>query len=56
MTDTERLSWLENHPEFRLVKTKRHWSCAKPTSYEYTVYKTIREAIDAAMDGSWQDD
>ena len=54
MSDTERLDWLEQHPEFTLRKHKGHWGCTKFTNYEYNVYKTIREAIDAAINGTWQ--
>ena len=56
MTDTERLDWLEQHPEFALRKDKKHWTCAKFTNYPYNAYRTVREAIDAAIDGTWNED
>lgn len=56
MTDTERLDWLEQHPEFRLFKHKKRWCCIPFTNYPFNGYKTIREAVDAAIDGSWNKD
>lgn len=51
-TDTERINWIENNPNYiiRSIKNKK-WACITSfTQYEYNVYKTLREAIDAAMD------
>lgn len=56
MSDAERLDWLEQHPEFLLRKDKKHWTCAKFTDYPYNAYRTVREAIDAAIDGTWNKD
>ncbi len=53
--DKKRLDWLEENTNFSLNFRKNRWSCAKPTNYEYNAYKTMREAIDAAMNGTWQD-
>lgn len=56
MTDAERLDWLEQHPEFTLRKYKRNWFCIKATTnYEFNVYPTMREPIDAAINGTWQE-
>lgn len=54
LTDTELLDWLDAHPEFILRKHNSWWTCAKFTNYEYNAYATVREAIQAAADGSWQ--
>lgn len=53
MTDTELLNWLEQHPEFSLRHHKKRWTCSTFTNYEYNAYKTIREAIEAAANGTW---
>lgn len=54
MTDTERMNWLEAHSrEFFLRTYNKRWACTPMTNYKYNTYPTIREAIDAAMDGSW---
>lgn len=54
-TDTERLNWLEQNPEFVLRKHKKTWTCTKLTNYAFNAYPTMRQAIDAAIDGTWQD-
>lgn len=55
MNDTARIDWLEHHPEFTVRKHKKRWMCTKFTNYEFNTYPTMREAIDAAIDGTWQD-
>lgn len=57
ITDETRMAWLEkNLADWDLRLHKKRWSCYKKmTSYEYNTYKTMREAIDAAMNGTWQD-
>lgn len=54
-SDEMRLDWLEKNTDFSLNFRKNRWSCTRLTSYEYNTYKTMREAIDAAMNGTWQD-
>ena len=47
--DTSRLDFLESHPNW-LRAHKGRWSCKVPfTNYSYPVFKTAREAIDAAL-------
>lgn len=53
--DTERLDWMQAHPEFCLRKHKQRWTYAPMTNYPYNTYTTVRDAIDAAIDNSWQD-
>lgn len=53
--DKDRIDWLEANPEFYILYKKKKWSIAPLTSHEFNIYKTLREAIDAAMDGSWKD-
>jgi len=53
--DEIRLNWLEQNTDWTLRFYKKRWSCTRITSYEYNTYKTMREAIDAAMNGTWQD-
>lgn len=53
--DKKRLDWLETNTDFTLRFHKKHWRCTRNTEYEFNVYKTMREAIDAAMNGTWQD-
>ena len=48
-TDTERLDFMQAHPERRLDYRKRRWSFNGFTNYEYEVYPTLREAVDAAI-------
>lgn len=49
--DAERMAFIEEHPNW-LRKHKKHWQCVNPfTNYEYPVFKTAREAVDAAMQG-----
>ena len=55
LSDKKRLDWLEQNINFRLNFHKKRWSCTRPVSSEYNTYKTMREAIDAAMNGTWQD-
>ncbi len=55
MSDEMRLNWLEQNTDFSLNFHKKRWSCIRFTNYEYNTYKTMREAIDAAMNGTWQD-
>ncbi len=55
VSDKKRLDWLEQNIHFRLNFHKKRWSCTRPVSSEYNTYKTMREAIDAAMNGTWQD-
>ncbi len=51
-SDTEMLDWLECHPEYTLKKHKGRWSCYRiVTSYPYSAFKTVREAINWAMSG-----
>lgn len=54
-SDEIRLNWLEKNTNFSLRFHKKRWSCTRPTNYEYNTYKTMREAIDAAINGTWQD-
>lgn len=56
LTDTDRLNWLQEHPEFTLRKRKSTWTCAKMTNYPYNAYFSLRAAIDAAINNTWQDD
>ena len=55
ISDEMRLDWLEKNTDFSLNFRKKRWSCTRLTSYEYNTYKTMREAIDAAINGTWQD-
>lgn len=48
--DTSRLDFLQANPDMPLKKWKKHWSCVEQLcSYEYQVYETAREAVDAAI-------
>ena len=51
--DSEHLDWLEAHPEFLLRKHKGCWFCAPFTNYPYNSYSTLREALRAAVEGTW---
>ncbi len=56
ISDEMRLDWLEkNLSVWNLSVYKKRWSCVQLPYGEYTTYKTMREAIDAAMNGTWQD-
>ena len=56
ISDEMRLDWLEkNLSVWNLSVYKKRWSCVQLPYSEYTTYKTMREAIDAAMNGTWQD-
>lgn len=46
--DTARLDFVEANPQKNLRKIKRNWSFMGFTNYEYEVFSTVREAIDAA--------
>lgn len=48
LLDAARLDFIEANPNLRLNYRKKHWSLVGMTSYEYEVFKTLREAIDAA--------
>ena len=48
--DAERLNYLQANPGKVLRCHKNRWSLVALTSYPYPVFKTIREAIDAAME------
>jgi len=55
ISDEMRLDWLEkNLSVWNLSVYKKRWSCVELPYGEYTTYKTMREAIDAAMNGTWQ--
>ena len=55
-SDESRLNWLEqNLVNWNLSVYKKRWSCVQLPYGEYNTYKTMREAIDAAMNGTWQD-
>jgi len=45
--DTERLDFIETNPNLRLTYHKKRWALIGMTGYEYEVFKTAREAIDA---------
>lgn len=47
--DAERINFIEANPNKRLCFRKGYWSMQGLTSYEYPVFKTLREAIDFAM-------
>ena len=51
--DSEHLDWLEAHPEFLLRMHKGRWFCAPFTNYPYNSYSTLREALRAAVEGTW---
>jgi hypothetical protein len=52
--DVKRMDFIESHPNW-LRQHRRMWCCVSPsTSYEYSVFKTAREAIDAAIEGRSQ--
>ena len=51
--DSEHLDWLEAHPEFWLRVHKGRWSCTPITNYPYNSYSTLREALRAAVEGTW---
>ena len=51
--DSEHLDWLEAHPEFLLRKHKGRWFCTPFTNYPYDSYSTLREALRAAVEGTW---
>lgn len=47
--DAERLDFIAQHPGW-LRSHKGRWGCVSPfTNYSYPVFKTPRDAIDAAM-------
>lgn len=49
--DTTLINWLESHPEYTLRKHKGRWSCARiGTNYAYSTFRTLREAVRAAME------
>ena len=49
--DAERLDFIAQHPGW-LRSHKGRWGCVSPfTNYSYPVFKTPRDAIDAAMQG-----
>ena len=49
-TDTDRLDFIQANPSRSLRQRKGRWAFPRAcTSYEYTTYRTVREAIDAAM-------
>jgi hypothetical protein len=54
--DTARLDFIESHPEMRLSRHKKHWSIQGFTNYQYDVFKTLREAIDAALNKAGSSD
>ena len=47
--DAERLDYVQANSGYTLRKYKRHWSFKPFTNYEYEVFDTVREAIDAAI-------
>ena len=49
ISDTDRINFIEAHPEMRLNKHKGHWSLQGFTNYAYDVFKTLREAIDSQI-------
>ena len=53
--DRRRLDFIQANPKLTLRHHKRHWSLAGITNYEYSVFKTVREAIDHAMNGGKDD-
>ena len=53
--DTARLDFIQANPTLTLRHHKRHWSLVGFTNYEYRVFKTVREAIDHAMNGGKDD-
>lgn len=55
-SDTERIDFLEQNPEYRLVKHRKQWMCCPFSNYEFNTYPTARAAIDAAIDDTWQDE
>jgi hypothetical protein len=48
--DAARLDFVEANPHMFLRRHKKHWSFIGFTNYEYDVHKTVREAIDAAIE------
>jgi hypothetical protein len=62
VNDTTRIDFLEEHPEFHLEVRARgkgqhksvRWACYLGLC-EHNLYPTLREAIDAAMRGEWND-
>ena len=51
--DSEHLDWLEAHPEFLLRIHKGRWFCTPFTNHPYNSYSTLREALRAAVEGTW---
>lgn len=51
ITDTDRLNFIERHPEKFLRHHKKKWSFIGMTSYPYQVFGKLREAIDHAIKG-----
>ena len=47
--DAERLDYVQANSGYTLRKYKRRWSFKPFTNYEYEVFDTVREAIDAAI-------
>ena len=47
--DFERLNFIESRNHRRLVFRKKLWSFQGFTNYEYPVFKTLRDAIDEAI-------
>jgi hypothetical protein len=47
--DAERLNFIQANPKLRLCNYKRRWALVGLTNYEYDTFKTVREAIDAAI-------
>ena len=49
ITDAERLDFIEKQTDYLLRYHKRHWCFFPFTSYEHTVHRKLRDAIDAAI-------
>lgn len=45
--DEKRIDFLEAHPELQIRRHKKFWSVSTFSNYERTVFKTLRDAIDA---------
>ena len=49
ITDTERLDYMQAHPEKFIRYHKGKWAFLGFTNYEFDMHPTLREAIDAAV-------
>lgn len=49
ISDKDRLDFIQANPILTLRHYKKHWSMRVFSNHEYNVFKTVREAIDDAI-------